>query len=65
MPGWKTSTEGITEYEKLPKAAREYLSFVAKESDAKIGMISTGPDRDHTILMDDFVCELKQAAKKA
>jgi adenylosuccinate synthase len=65
MPGWKTSTEGITEYEKLPKAAREYLSFVAKESDAKIGMISTGPDRDHTILLDDFVSELKQAAKKA
>ncbi len=65
LPGWKTSTEGITEYEKLPKAAREYLSFIAKESDAKIGMISTGPDRDHTILLDDFVCELKQAAKKA
>jgi adenylosuccinate synthase len=64
LPGWKTSTEGITEYEKLPKAAREYLSFIAKESDAKIGMISTGPDRDHTILLDDFVCELKQAAKK-
>ncbi len=65
LPGWKTSTEGITEYEKLPKAAREYLSFIAKESDAKIGMISTGPDRDHTILLDDFVCELKQAVKKA
>ena len=65
LPGWKTSTEGITEYEKLPKAAREYLSFVAKESGAKIGMISTGADRGHTILMDDFVSELKAAAKKA
>jgi adenylosuccinate synthase len=65
MPGWKTSTEGITEYEKLPKQAREYLSFIAKESDAKVGMISTGPDRDHTILLDDFTSELKRAAKKA
>jgi adenylosuccinate synthase len=65
MPGWKTSTEGITEYDNLPKEAREYLSFIAKESDAKIGMISTGPDRDHTILLDDFTSELKQAAKKA
>ena len=65
LPGWKTSTEGITEYEKLPKAAREYLSFVAKESGAKIGMISTGADRGHTILMDDFVSELNAAAKKA
>src|SRR6185369_9354398 len=32
LPGWKTSTEGIVEYEKLPKAAREYLTFVEKES---------------------------------
>jgi adenylosuccinate synthase len=61
LPGWKTSTEGITEYEKLPRQAREYLTFVAKETDAKIGMISTGPDRDHTILMDELVSELKTA----
>jgi adenylosuccinate synthase len=65
LPGWKTSTEGIRDYEKLPKAAREYLSFVAQETDAKIGMISTGPDRDHTIVMDEFVTALKTAAKKA
>ena len=65
FPGWKTSTEGITNYDKLPKAAQEYLTFIAKESDAKIGMISTGPDRDHTILMDDFVTSLKSAVKKA
>jgi len=63
LPGWKTSTEGITDHDKLPKRAQEYLAFVAKESDAKIGMISTGPDRDHTILLDDFVSELKTAAK--
>ena len=65
MPGWRTSTEGITEYDKLPKQAREYLDFVARETDAKIGMISTGPDRDHTILIDDFITELKVAGKKA
>jgi adenylosuccinate synthase len=65
MPGWKTPTEGITEYEKLPQKAREYLAFVEKEAGARIGMISTGPDRDHTILVDDFVQELKVAAKKA
>jgi adenylosuccinate synthase len=65
LPGWNTSTEGITDFDKLPKAAREYLAFIAKETDAKIGMISTGPDRDHTILMDDFVTSLKSAAKKA
>jgi adenylosuccinate synthase len=65
LPGWQTSTEGITEYEKLPQRAREYLTFIEKEAGARIGMISTGPDRDHTILVEDFVKELKVAAKKA
>jgi adenylosuccinate synthase len=65
LPGWKTSTEGITEYDRLPKQARDYLAFVARETGAKIGMISTGPDRDHTILMDDFITELKVGAGKA
>jgi adenylosuccinate synthase len=65
VPGWQTSTEGITEYKKLPKQAKEYLAFVEKESGAKVGMISTGPDRNHTILVDKFVAELKATAKKA
>jgi len=65
LPGWRTSTEGIVHYDKLPKTAREYLSFVEKEAGARVGMISTGPDRDHTILVDDFITELKVAAKKA
>jgi len=62
LPGWKTSTEGIADFENLPKQARDYLSFVAKETGAKIGMISTGPDRDHTILMDELTTQLKAGA---
>src|SRR5262249_20335467 len=46
LPGWRTSTEGITNYDQLPKAAKDYLTFLAKETGAKTGMISTGPDRD-------------------
>src|SRR5882724_10088152 len=65
LPGWKTSTEGIREFAKLPQKARDYLAFVEKESGAKVGMISTGPDRNHTILVDEFVAELKTTAKKA
>jgi len=65
LPGWQTSTEGIRDYTKLPRQAREYLSFVASESGAQIGMISTGADRDHTILVDEFIEGLKTAAKKA
>jgi adenylosuccinate synthase len=65
MPGWKSSTEGITEFGKLPQKTRDYLAFLEEQTGAKIGMVSTGPDRDHTILLDDFASELKTAAKKA
>jgi adenylosuccinate synthase len=65
LPGWQTPTNDITEYEQLPVQAREYLSFVAKETGAKIGMISTSPDRNCTILIDEFAAELKSAGKKA
>jgi adenylosuccinate synthase len=54
LKGWNCSTEGITEYDKLPKLAQEYLEFLQKESGAKIGMISTGPDRVQTMTMPGF-----------
>jgi adenylosuccinate synthase len=63
MPGWKKSTEGITEFDKLPKKAQEYLRFVERESGAKIGMVSTGPDREQTILIGEFARELKKIKK--
>jgi adenylosuccinate synthase len=59
MPGWRTSTQGITNLDKLPKTAREYLTFVEQESGAKIGMISTGPGREETIFTDEFAAEMK------
>ena len=59
LKGWRQSTEGITEYEKLPQAARDYLAFQERESGAKIGMISTGPDRDQTIVLPEFAAALK------
>ena len=54
LKGWKSPTQGITEYDKLPKLAQEYLEFIAKESSAKIGMISTGPDRIETMVQPGF-----------
>jgi adenylosuccinate synthase len=54
LPGWQRSTEGITEFDKLPKKAQAYLAFMEKETGARIGMVSTGPDRDQTILLDAF-----------
>ena len=64
MPGWRTSTLGITRMEKLPKQAREYLSFVERKSEARIGMVSTGPGREQTIFADEFVAQLGDATGK-
>jgi adenylosuccinate synthase len=58
MKGWRSSTEGITEFDKLPQAAREYLRFQERESGAKIGMVSTGPDRNQTMLLPEFAATL-------
>jgi adenylosuccinate synthase len=58
LKGWRQSTEGIAEYDKLPQAARDYLAFQERESGAKIGMVSTGPDRDHTIVLPEFAAAL-------
>jgi len=60
MPGWRTSTEGITKREKLPKAARDYLTFLEKESGSRIGVISTGPEREQTMFMDEFAAKLEE-----
>jgi adenylosuccinate synthase len=65
LPGWQCATGGITDFDKLPDRARDYLMFLEKETGAKIGMVSTGPDRDHTVFIDEFVTELKRAAGKA
>jgi adenylosuccinate synthase len=62
FPGWKTPTQGITEYKKLPKAAREYLEFMAAETGARIGMVSTGPGREETIFVDEFLADLQSMA---
>ena len=50
-PGWKESTVGITDYDALPVNARKYLERLAALVDVPIGMISTGPDRDQTIVL--------------
>ena len=60
LKGWREPTDGITEFEQLPAAAREYLRFQERESGAKIGMVSTGPDRGQTIVLDEFAAALKE-----
>jgi adenylosuccinate synthase len=50
LPGWKESTVGIRHYEKLPSNARHYLERVQALVGVPITIISTGPDRDQTII---------------
>ncbi len=54
MPGWTESTVGITDYDKLPVNARRYLERIAEVCEVPIDMVSTGPDRNETIVLCDF-----------
>jgi len=51
FPGWEGSTFGLTRWDDLPLNARRYLERVQAFIGAPIDMVSTGPDRDHTILL--------------
>ena len=50
LPGWQTSTRGVTRYEDLPETARTYLKFLEDRAGVEIGAISTGPERTETII---------------
>ena len=58
LPGWKSSTVGISNWDKLPAAARRYVEFLEKKTGVEAGCISTGPERMQTIVRDGIeVCE--------
>jgi adenylosuccinate synthase len=51
LPGWSETTAGLTNWEQLPVNARRYLERIQALIGAPIDMVSTGPDRVHTILL--------------
>jgi adenylosuccinate synthase len=51
LPGWRESTIGITDYAELPGNARRYLERLTALVEVPLDMISTGPDRDQTIVL--------------
>ncbi len=53
LPGWNASTEGVTKLEDLPENARQYIDFISREIDVEIGLVSTGPERGQTIIVED------------
>jgi adenylosuccinate synthase len=50
LPGWSEPTVGVTDYDKLPVNARLYLQRIEQVTGVPIDIVSTSPDRDHTIL---------------
>ena len=50
--GWKSSTRGIKEFNKLPENAKVYIKELEKFIEAKIASISTSPERKDTILLE-------------
>lgn len=51
MPGWKTSTFGVTQYDQLPENAKAYLKKIEALCGVPIEIISTGPERHQTIVL--------------
>lgn len=53
FPGWQESTHGVTEWNKLPPAARAYLRALEELAGCPLAIVSTGPDRDANIVLRD------------
>jgi adenylosuccinate synthase len=52
-PGWTTPTKGVTSYDALPEAAKRYIARLEEVSGVPVGLVSTGSDRDETIIRSD------------
>ena len=50
VPGWNTSTFGISNYQELPAKAKQYIAFLEAHTGVEVGCISTGPERNQTIV---------------
>jgi adenylosuccinate synthase len=53
VPGWSEPTRGITDFAKLPEAARHYVRRLEETSGVSAAIVSTGSDREHTIIRAD------------
>ena len=57
LEGWRSETLGTTSFADLPENARKYVEFLSDSVGVEIGLISTGPERDQTILIKESVME--------
>jgi adenylosuccinate synthase len=55
MPGWTTPTAGVRTFDQLPEAARQYIARLEEVTGVRAAIVSTGSERDDTILRDDVL----------
>jgi adenylosuccinate synthase len=53
LKGWRRTTVGVLDEADLPQAARDYVAFIEDELEVPVGLLSTGPRREETLLRDD------------
>ena len=53
FPGWRTSTNGIKDMDALPENAKKYIYAIEEFIGAKVSSVSTSPERDDTILVEN------------
>lgn len=57
MPGWKEDITGIRDFDQLPENAKAYVRKLEEITGTKVGMISVGPDREQTIIVDNVLSD--------
>mgnify|MGYP000037203762 FL=1 len=53
LPGWQTDISGIRHYDELPEAARRYVERISEITGVRLGIVSVGPNRKQTIVLED------------
>ena len=52
--GWKSPTENVTKWSDLPLEAKKYLNRISELLETPVVIVSTGPDRENTIILEDL-----------
>ena len=55
MPGWDAPTAGVRRFDRLPEAARRYVARLEEVSGVRAAIVSTGSDRDDTIIRNEIL----------
>ncbi|HND06534.1 MAG TPA: adenylosuccinate synthetase, partial [Candidatus Obscuribacter sp.] len=65
FPGWKKPTGDLRSFKELPLEAQRYLDFIADELDCPVAIVSVGPTRDKTVVIEDPIHGPKRVLTKS